>query len=416
MLMRMSLRIILSLTVTFFSCKLLLRDVEQAFMQSKPLPRNVFTEAPREANLPKDKVLQIVLPHYGLVESSSCFFDTHYPVFVDLLKMSPCTFDPCFLFKTDETKVSEVTGLATDNSINTGNMEYQSSEETATKTFITKKKTKFPLRFLGFLIERKRQSLLVFQPQHIDRLCVLDSREINPDQFSSLRGQLLFISQSSRPDISYNVSQLFQVKYSDVNAADVNLLNKTVKHLQTTKFLKLRYNVLDPKTLKLYVFVDSSHNTNSDRTTQLGMIIGLVDKSKLCHFLHWASTKSHRVTKSMLAGKVYAFSQGYDYSVSMKMMFKRMKIDVPLYIFTDSKSIFDTITASKRLRELRLMNDVTDICRAYRVNEINNIGWVRSKQNIADNFTRHTGNDILANAMRTGRLEFVIEQWVFKEK
>lgn len=118
----------------------------------------------------------------------------------------------------------------------------------------------------------------------------------------------------------------------------------------------------------------------------------------------------------MLVGKVYEFSQGFYYVVSMKVMFKCMKIDVPLYIFRGSKSIFDTTTASKRLCELILMNDIADVRRAYRVNEINNIGWVRSKQNVVDNFTRHTGKDILANATRSGRLEFVIEQWVFKKK
>lgn len=416
MLMRMSLRIILSLAVIFFACMLWLRDVEQAFMQSKPLTRSVFTEAPREAKLTKDKVLQIILPHYGLVESSSCFFDAYYPVFVDLLKMSPCSFDPCFLFKTNDSTLSGITGLATDDSINTGNAEYQASEEQATKAFITKKKDIFPLRFLGFLIEHEDNSLLVSQPQHIDRLHLLDHKDINHDSFRSVRGQLLFISQSSRPDISYNVSQLCQVKYDNVKSSDVKLLNQTVTHLQETKDLKLRYGPLDSKSLKLYVFVDSGYNTNVDLTTQLGMTIFLVDDTNHCHFLHWASTKSQRVTKSMLAAEVYAFSQGYDYGVSMMTMFKSMKLDIPLYIFTDSKSIFDTVTACKRLRELRLMNDIADIRRAYRVNEITNIGWARSKQNVADNFTRHVGNDILDKAMRTGRLDFVIEQWVFKEK
>lgn len=177
MLMRMSLRIILFLAVMFFACMLWLGDVEQAFIQSKPLTRSVYTEAPIEAKLSKDKVLQIVLPHYGLVESSSCFFDTYYPVFVDLLRMSPCAIDPCFIFKTNDSKLFGITGLATDDSINTGNAEYQSSEESATKSFITKKKDIFPLRLVGFLIEHENDSLFIFQPQHIDRLYVLDHKK-----------------------------------------------------------------------------------------------------------------------------------------------------------------------------------------------------------------------------------------------
>lgn len=108
----------------------------------------------------------------------------------------------------------------------------------------------------------------------------------------------------------------------------------------------------------------------------------------------------------MLAGDVYAFSQGYDYGVSIKMIFNVMKIEIPLYIFTSSESIFDTITASKRLRELRLVIDIVDIRRAYRANEITNIGWVCSNHNVADNFNRHVENDILVNAMRASRLRY----------
>lgn len=64
-------------------------------------------------------------------------------------------------------------------------------------------------------------------------------------------------------------------------------------------------------------------------------------------------------------------------------------------LFSESKSIFDTMTASKLLRELCLMNDIADIHLAYRASEISNIGWIRSKQNITDNFTRHVGHEIL---------------------
>lgn len=60
------------------------------------------------------------------------------------------------------------------------------------------------------------------------------------------------------------------------------------------------------------------------------------------------------------------------------------------------------------------MNEIADIRRAYRENEINNVAWIRSQQNVADNLTRYNGNLILRNAMDTGRLDFKIEQWAYK--
>lgn len=96
-------------------------------------------------------------------------------------------------------------------------------------------------------------------------------------------------------------------------------------------------------------------------------------------------------------------------------MFKSMKISILFYIFTGSKSIFDLLTASKHLRELRLMNYITNIRRSYCVNKFSNIGWILSKKSVTDTLTRHIGSDIFDNSMQTGGLYFVIEQWVYKE-
>jgi len=191
---------------------------------------------------------------------------------------------------------------------------------------------------------------------HIDRLTTLDVTNIDHDKFRTVRGQLLFISQSTRPDIAYDVAQLCQVPYKATSTENVAVLNDVVKHLEDTKSLVLRYPLLKQSSLKMYVFVDSGYNTNVDGTSQLGMVICLVDQSSTFHFVYWSSWKCQRVTRSMLAVETYAFSHGFDYGISLRMLLKSMKLDIPLYIFTDSKCIFDTITSSKRLRELRLMN------------------------------------------------------------
>ena len=82
----------------------------------------------------------------------------------------------------------------------------------------------------------------------------------------------------------------------------------------------------------------------------------------------------------MLASETYSFSLGYHYDISPHMLFQCMKLEIKLYVFTDCESIFDTITASKRFRELRLMNEIADIRRAYRQGEITNVAWIRSEK------------------------------------
>lgn len=112
----------------------------------------------------------------------------------------------------------------------------------------------------------------------------------------------------------------------------------------------------------------------------------------------------------MIAVETCEFSNGFDYGISLKFLFKPMKSNLPLYILTESKIIFDTVKASKKLKELHLMNDMSEIGRAYRNNEITNVAWIKISQNIAKNLTRLNGNQILPHAMRTGKLDFKIEK------
>lgn len=329
--------------------------------------------------------------------------------------MKSATFDPCFLYRVSNGKLSGVTGLASDDSINTGNAAYVIEEEKATKKFITRKNAETPLRFLGVVIEKSEHGLRMFQDVHIKKLRLLKEDVIDHDAFRTVRGQLLFIAQSSRPDIAYHVAQLCPVAYKDTKPKHLRVLNEVVEHVKKSATLALKYPKLDQSTLRLYVFVDSGYNTNADHSSQLGIVIFLADATGACHFLHWRSSKCPRITRSMLAGETYAFSEGYDYGVSLRLLMKAMHCDVPLYVLTDAKSIFDTITKSKRLREIRLMQEIADIRRAYRQNEITNIAWIRSEQNIADNLTRLRGNAILARTMETAFLRFTIQEWVYKE-
>lgn len=61
------------------------------------------------------------------------------------------------------------------------------------------------------------------------------------------------------------------------------------------------------------------------------------------------------------------------------------------------------------------MNEIADFRHAYKHNEISIVACIRSEQNIADYSTRREGNTILAETMQTGRLNFIIEQWFYKD-
>ena len=72
-------------------------------------------------------------------------------------------------------------------------------------------------------------------------------------------------------------------------------------------------------TLRLAVFTDSSFANNLDMSSQIGFVIVIFDQDNKANIVHWASVKCKRVTRSVLAAKLYAMSLGFDYVVAIKL-------------------------------------------------------------------------------------------------
>lgn len=416
-LMRYSIRIIISLSVNEFDCKMLTRDVEQAYIQSLPLPRPVYTPAPKEANLPPNTMLRVIQPHYGLVESGTIWFDTYYPVYKDKLLMDPADIDPCLLFKTDQQNLTGIVGLVTDDSLVTGTDEFIKQEHSALKTFKTKSHVNFPLRFYGKLLKKIDNGIHVSQSALILRLKPIpEDATTTMSMFRSIRGSILYIAQCTRIDVSYRAALLSQVTEKNLDISQMKEANSIVEYLQQTANVALRFDKLDRKSIRLCVYVDASPATSHATAPHLGVLIALCDHTGRCHLIHWSSTKCHRSTQSMIGAELYAFSLGFDYGFSFRQLLRNSaypKID--LYMFTDNKSLFSTITKAKRTRELRLMTDIAELRRAYKSDEIKNVAWLRSDQNPADGLTRKKASQILTQAFTTGYMRHKIEEWIYKD-
>jgi hypothetical protein len=99
--------------------------------------------------------------------------------------------------------------------------------------------------------------------------------------------------------------------------------------------------------------------------------------------------QSRRVTRSVLGGEVYAFADAFDFAFTLKHDLQVMlRQAVPLAILTDSKCLFDVITKASSISERRLMIDITEVRNSYNAQEPSDIGFVRTKYNPADAFTK----------------------------
>ncbi len=95
---RMSQRIILALTACNFDCHLYLRDITQAYVQSKTsLNREFFIRSPFELNLSERSILKIIKSLYEVSKTETHWFNTYQKHHKKKLSMIESTFDSCLL-------------------------------------------------------------------------------------------------------------------------------------------------------------------------------------------------------------------------------------------------------------------------------------------------------------------------------
>ncbi len=104
--------------------------------------------------------------------------------------------------------------------------------------------------------------------------------------------------------------------------------------------VSLKFPKLDLETLQVVGFSDASFANNYDLTSQLGHIVFITDGEGNAAPIHFKSYKARRVTRSVMAAEVIAFSDAFDvgYTLATELSSLLGK-KVPLILLTDSKSL-----------------------------------------------------------------------------
>jgi hypothetical protein len=144
----------------------------------------------------------------------------------------------------------------------------------------------------------------------------------------------------------------------------------------------LTYVDLDLSSAKLYVFVDGSFANNKDLSSQIGFEIILAneitgDDEFTIHgnLIHWSSTKSKRVMRSVLASEIYGMVTGTDMSFAISSMLKMVteQLDLPsihTIVCTDSFSLYKCLVKLSTTKEKHLMIDIMTIRQSYEHQEL----------------------------------------------
>jgi hypothetical protein len=339
--------------------------------------------------------------------------------------MMTSTYDPCLLVS-EYNGVTElgIIGMQTDDTLILAAPEFLVSEqrELQQANFKAKEREQLsPVSQLGFngaTISLDGDKITLQQKGQGKQL--LEANDLR--SYTEQRARAAYIASICQPEAAFDLSVAAQHKEPD--NADITALNKRLKWQMQHLERGITYIPLRLISAKLFVFVDGSFANNKDLSSQLGYEIIIANETIgndnfiiEGNLIHWSSTKSKRVTRSVLASEIYGMTAGVDIAIAISttlaIMTQRLGIpDIQLVVCTDSYSLYECLVKLGTTKEKRLMIDIMALRQSYERKEIFEIRWINGNDNPADAMTKASPNKALENFISNNTLRIRVEGWV----
>lgn len=204
------------------------------------------------------------------------------------------------------------------------------------------------LNINGARLSKFGNVITIIELRHAEKLNVEHPAAFTKDQFIAERARGAYIVAVCRPDATYSFSRLLQ--YAEPSEREFKDLKKFIELCKSSNKKGLKFFPFDSNLLAVGLFVvDAGFTTNKDFTSQLGFIIVLIDGNIRANIVHYGSTKSKALTRSVLATELFAMVQGLDICSGLRLSINGMfDKNIPMHIHTDSRSVFDCMANIKR--------------------------------------------------------------------
>jgi hypothetical protein len=179
---------------------------------------------------------------------------------------------------------------------------------------------------------------------------------ISKKQYVAQRARDAYVASMCQFETSFDLSLAAQSM--KISSEDITILNKRLQWQIDNHFRDINYVKLDSTKFRLMIFTNSSFANNRDLFSQIDYVICLTN-SKHVNIVHWSSIKCKRVTRSVLAAKLYALAHDFDLDAALKAtLFTILDRFVSLILCIDSKSLYDCLIKLDTTQKKRFMIDV----------------------------------------------------------
>lgn len=325
--------------------------------------------------------------------------------------------DPALYINKDKGKLIGLSGTYVDDIMRVGNDQFRKLSKKTNDMFEMAEDEEIPCRFTGFKLERDNGIINLQQSEYLSKLNLMPEDATFAD-FASMRMRLAWLSHN-RPECLFGISQLTQVTRGHFEENCRTIIRDTNKLIEFAREndISISFPQLDLKSLRVIGFYDASFAGNKDFTSQLGYVVFISDKNNRAIPIFFKSYKARRVTRSVMGAELIAFSDMFDGAFTLAAELRDIlgKPDIPVNLFTDSKTLFDVISKGTRTSEKRLMLDIACAREGFKNHEISNIGFIGSSNNLADGLTKKMSQEGILQAVQTGILNVHVEQWIIRK-
>ena len=404
------------ITLALIACnswKLKSLDIKTAFLQGKPMEREVYLQPPKEANSENLWLLKKCV--YGLSDASRHWYlrvkEEMARLGGEVNKMDYGLF--MFVIK------GELIGILTcfvDDMIYGGTNEFDKTINVSMrKIFNIGTENDKSFNYVGIGINQDDDGSITIDQQHyiaslnplkIDSSSTNDTPVTKEEtkQFRAAVGKLNWLSCITCPEISFEVCWA-SAHMKNPTSRDVVRLNKVVRYVKELNST-IRFPRMDASSIEISSYSDASFNNLPNGGSQGGHIVFLNDRHGNSCPISWNSGRIKRVVRSTLAAETLALAD----SISTANYVHQLIVEVfpniegkQIRAVTDSKSIFDNVSTSHRVTDKGLVVDMNFIREIDR--NLVNVQWVEGSGQLSDVLTKRGASPVaLRNTLNNGSI------------
>lgn len=357
--------------------------------------------------------------------------------------MATSSYDPCLLITTKK-GLFGVVGMQTDDTLFLASEEFATLEDSELQKAQLTAKSREELSpesnliFNGCVVTMKSDGTIhLTQKDQGKKIQLVNEKGKNPQQdYLEQRARGAYIASICQPEASFDLSVTAQ--HQNPTTVDICTLNKRLDWQMKNIDRGIKYIALDLEYAKLFIFVDGSFANNKDFSSQIGYLILLGNETETenetetdstgtdefaikGNLIHYSSTKSKRVTRSVLASEIYGMVGGVDMAIAINTTINMITEQLgfsrtPVVVCTDSYSLYECLVKLGTTKEKRLMIDIMALRQSYERREITEIRWIDGKDNPADAMTKSIPNKALEKFINSNQLNVRVEGWVQRKE